>query len=85
MYQIIITNSAEKDLEKLPKSALQKVGLAIDKLSETPRPVGCKKLKSTDDELWRVRVGDYRVIYSIADKVEIIDIRRVRHRKDVYE
>lgn len=85
MYQITITSSAEKDMVKLPRPALQKVEVAIDKLSETPRPAGCKKLKGTNDDLWRIRVGDYRVIYSVQDKIEIIDIRRVRHRKDVYE
>lgn len=85
MYQITITSSAEKDMEKLPRPALQKVEVAIDKLSEIPRPSGCKKLRGTNDDLWRIRVGDYRVIYSIEDKIEIIDIRRVRHRKDVYE
>jgi len=85
MYQIIISNSAEKDMEKLPVYALKKVEVAIDLLSEKPRPAGCKKLKGTHKNLWRIRVGDYRVIYSVADKIEVIDIRRVRHRKDVYE
>ncbi len=85
MYQIIISNSAEKDIDKLSVIVLKKVGTAIDHLSAEPRPVGCKKLKGTLESLWRIRVGDYRVIYSIADKIEVIDIRRVRHRKDVYE
>jgi mRNA interferase RelE/StbE len=85
MYQIIISNSAEKDMDKLPKPALKKVAVAIDNLSEAPRPTGCKKLKGAHDNLWRVRVGDYRIIYSIADKIEVIDIRRIRHRREVYE
>jgi mRNA interferase RelE/StbE len=85
MYRIIIGNSAEKDMDKLPIPALKKVEKAIDHLSIEPRPDGCKKLKGTAEYLWRIRVGDYRVIYSIADKIEVIDIRRVRHRKDVYE
>lgn len=85
MYQIVISNSAEKDMEKLPTTVLRKVGTAIDNLASEPRPSGCKKLKGNHESLWRVRVGDYRIIYSIADKIEVIDIRRVRHRKDVYE
>ena len=85
MYQIIISSSAEKDLDKLPAAALKKVGNAIDHLAADPRPAGCKKLKGSSEYLWRIRVGDYRVIYSIADKIEVIDVRRVRHRKDVYE
>ena len=85
MYKIVISSSAEKDLDKLPAPVLKKVGVAIDHLSGDPRPAGCKKLKGSYDSLWRIRVGDYRVVYSIVDKVEVIDIRRVRHRKDVYE
>jgi len=85
MYKIIISNSAEKDMDNLPSVALKKVEVAIDSLSDDPRPPGCKKLKGSYENLWRIRVGDYRVIYSIADKIEVIDIRRVRHRKDVYE
>ena len=85
MYQIIVSSSAEKDLEKLPVSALRKIEVAIDHLAIEPRPVGCKKLKGQNEDLWRIRVGDYRVVYSITDKIQIVDIRRVRHRKDVYE
>ena len=85
MYQIIISNSAEKDIERLPSVILKRIGKAIDNLAVEPRPAGCKKLKGSDENLWRVRVGDYRVIYLIADKIEVIDIRRVRHRKGVYE
>ena len=59
--------------------------IAIDNLSIEPRPSGCKKLKGSLERLWRIRIGDYRVIYSIEDKIEVLDIRRVRHRKDVYE
>ena len=85
MYRILISNSAEKDMDKLPSAALKKVEAAIDYLSHEPRPAGCKKLKGFYENLWRIRVGDYRVVYLIADKIEVIDIRRVRHRKDVYE
>ncbi|MCF8451422.1 MAG: type II toxin-antitoxin system RelE/ParE family toxin [Taibaiella sp.] len=85
MYRIIIGNSAEKDMDKLPLAALKKVATAIDDLCAEPRPPGCKKLKGSSESLWRIRVGDYRVIYSVADKIEVVDIRRVRHRKDVYE
>ena len=85
MYHILISNSAEKDMDKLPSAALKKVEVAIDHLSHEPRPAGCKKLKGSYENLWRIRVGDYRVVYLIADKIEVIDIRRVRHRKDVYE
>lgn len=84
MYQIIVSNSAEKDMERLPIQTLKKIEVAIDALAEQPRPTGCKKLKGANENLWRIRVGDYRVVYLIADKIEVIDIRRVRHRKDIY-
>ena len=85
MYLIIISHSAEKDMDKLPSLALQRIAAAIDDLAVEPRPVGCLKLKAQKENLWRVRVGDYRIIYMINDSVEIVDVRRVRHRKDVYE
>ena len=46
--------------------------------------MGCLKLEGSDENLWRIRIGDYRVIYTIDDGIKIINIRRVRHRKDVY-
>jgi len=58
---------------------------AIDALEENPRPSGCKKLKDATENLWRIRVGDYRIIYVIADEVKIVDVRKVGHRKDIYE
>lgn len=85
MYNIVVSRSAEKDLERLPATVIKRVSKAIDDLTEQPRPVGSKKLKGADENLWRIRIGDYRVIYLIADEIQIIDIRRVRHRKDVYE
>jgi mRNA interferase RelE/StbE len=85
MYRIIFSKTAEKDLDKLPVITIKKISKAIDNLAENPRPVGCKKLKSTKDNLWRIRIGDYRVIYEITDEIKVIDIRRIRHRKDIYE
>jgi mRNA interferase RelE/StbE len=85
MFRIIVSDSAERDMEKLPTIVLKRVEKAIDHLSEQPRPPGCKKLKGSKESLWRIRVGDYRIIYLIADRLQVIDIRRVRNRKDVYE
>ncbi len=55
----------------------------IEALASNPRPPGCVKLRGADD-LWRIRVGDYRVIYSIDDGARIVDISAVRHRSDAY-
>ncbi len=57
----------------------------IDKLASDPRPAGSKKLKDSEEDLWRIRVGDYRIIYLIDDQIRIVNIRKVGHRKDVYE
>jgi mRNA interferase RelE/StbE len=57
---------------------------AISALATDSRPKGCKKLKGSEDELWRIRVGDYRVVYFIEDEIKLVDIQRARHRKEVY-
>ncbi len=56
----------------------------IDGLASIPRPEGCKKLVNDKQELWRVRVGDYRILYAIDDIIQIIDIHYVGHRRDIY-
>jgi len=75
MYTII-SESALRELKKIQ--------LAIDALSENPHPVGNKKLKGEYQNFYRIRIGDYRVLYSIKDKIKIIDIRQIGHRKDIY-
>lgn len=57
----------------------------MEKLSENPRPQGSKKLVGQNENLWRVRVGDYRVIYLIEDKIKVVEVRKAGHRKDIYE
>ena len=83
-YLIEFKKSAAKEIEKLPASVQGDITQEIAKLASIPRPVGCKKLKGSDN-LWRIRVGDYRVIYTLKDGLLVIEIIRIRHRKDVYE
>jgi len=83
-YKVELKKSANKELAKLPKPTLKKVVLKLKALGQEPRPPGCKKLKS-NEELWRVRAGDYRVIYTIDDALLKIDVRKIRHRKDIYK
>lgn len=82
-YEILIERSAEKDLRRLPEDVHQRVIEAILPLSANPRPPGSKKLVGGKND-WRIRVGDYRVIYDITDSVRIVRVYRVRHRRDVY-
>lgn len=85
MYQIIIKKEALKELKQLPKSAVKGISLSIEELSANPRPEGCKKLKGSKENLWRIRVGNYRVIYLIDDVIRIVNVRNIGHRKDIYD
>ncbi len=84
MYSVLVSRTASKELADLPTQALNRIMPAIKKLGENPRPPGSKKLKGAHDS-WRIRIGEYRVIYTIDDMIRIIDVRKVGHRKDVYE
>ena len=84
MYVITINPSALKELSKLPKATVKKAEKAINSLADNPRPLGVKKLKDSIEDLYRIRIGDYRIIYSIEDEIKIIDILRIGHRKDIY-
>lgn len=84
MYRIIISQLALKELTRLQRPVIQKVETAINQLSENPRPIGVKKLKAQSEDLYRIRVGDYRIIYSIEEEIKIIDVRKIGHRKDIY-
>jgi mRNA interferase RelE/StbE len=82
-YVIQFVPSADKALRRLPTKAQRRIVTAVDSLAENPRPAGCTKLAG-EENLWRIRVGDYRVVYSISDKDLIVLVLRVAHRKDVY-
>ena len=83
MHEVRIGRSATKELESLPGNILERVAKKIDSLADQPRPAGCKKLRGADD-LWRIRVGDYRIIYAVDDTAAVVEIRIIRHRKDAY-
>ncbi|MDZ4844213.1 MAG: type II toxin-antitoxin system RelE/ParE family toxin [Chitinophagales bacterium] len=82
-YAIRISKQALKELERLPANETRKISAAISDLSDNPCPVGCKKLKGEKEYLWRIRVGNYRVIYSIEDSVKVIEVRKIGDRKNV--
>ena len=83
-FDVIIKPSAEKQLDKLPKNVRIRVVEKLEELRRNPRPEGVVKLKGADD-LWRIRVGDYRVIYEIQDERLFVFVIRVSHRKDIYK
>ena len=81
-YRLLIKPSAVKELEALPRKDRQRVVSRIQGLARTPRPAGCEKLSGSDR--YRVRQGDYRIIYSIEDVELVVLVVRVGHRRDVY-
>jgi mRNA interferase RelE/StbE len=83
-YQIEIKKVAVKFLKQIPEKISNKILIEIDALAENPYPPGYKKLKDTDNE-YRIRIGDYRVIYSIYNEKLIIEIIKIAHRKVVYK
>lgn len=83
-YKIEITASAEKSLKKIPKKDLEKVVEAIQVLAISPFPSGCRKLKGEED-VYRVRQGNYRIIYEIIDNKLIVLVLKIGHRKDIYK
>ncbi len=82
-YEIIIKPAAEKSLDKIPKSSRSRLADALEKLRDNPRPPGVIKMSGVEN-LWRIRIGDYRVVYEIHDDRLIVLVLRVAHRKDVY-
>lgn len=83
-YEILYARSAVKELGKLPKKVVQKIQEAIKALADDPHPPGSKKLEG-EENTYRIRVRDYRVLYEIDDKEITILVIRIRHRKDAYK
>ncbi|WP_026956062.1 type II toxin-antitoxin system RelE family toxin [Algoriphagus vanfongensis] len=82
-YEILFNPKAEKQLDKLSNQVVKPILEAILSLSEDPRPSGCKKLKGRP--AYRIRVQNYRVIYEILDKVLLVEVIAIGHRKDIYK
>lgn len=85
MYNIIIGRSALKQLENIPLKDRRRISAGIDSLAIDPRPVGVKKMKGITEDLYRIREGNYRVVYAIDDEIKIVDIRQIGNRKDIYK
>lgn len=82
-YIIVLSKKAKKQLDKLPNKIAESVFVAISSLEKNPRPIGCKKLNGRDG--YRIRIGNYRVIYDVIDNELIVDVVTLGHRKDIYE
>jgi mRNA interferase RelE/StbE len=83
LYAVSFRRSAEKDLRRLDAATQQRVLRVTTSLARVPRPAGCRKLHGSDNA-FRIRVGDYRIVYTVDDEVLVVAIERVRHRREVY-
>jgi len=83
MYEVYIENSAQRDLKKLSVDDFYRIISHIKNLAENPRPSGCRKLVDSKGD-WRIRIGDYRVIYEIDDKEKLINIMPVKRGPKAY-
>jgi mRNA interferase RelE/StbE len=83
-YRVTLAASAEKELHGLPSKVVARIMPRLELLAATARPPGCKKLKGGDNE-WRIRVGDYRIVYEIDDTAKTVGVTRIAHRREAYE
>jgi len=83
-YTLEIKQSAQKELNALDYVVFARIDRKILALADNPRPSGCRKLRGYKDQ-WRIRVGDWRVVYFIDDGAKLVTISRVAHRREVYE
>ncbi len=81
-YSIVFKQSVAKDLRPIPKKDVQRILKRIDGLADDPRPAGAEKLSA--DEKYRIRQGNYRILYTIEDDIITVTIVKVGHRRDVY-
>lgn len=81
-YRLSILPRAQKELAQVPHDTYERIVAAIRKLSEEPRPPGCRKLSGREG--WRIRVGDYRVLYGIDERERAVTVQHIGHRRDVY-
>jgi mRNA interferase RelE/StbE len=83
VYAVLLEAAAERGLHRLDGVVFRRVVTALRILADNPRPTGCRKLTGSDRD-WRVRVGDYRIIYEIDDRNREVRVMRIRHRREAY-
>ena len=83
MYEVLLERRAQRDIKKLPAEVFHRIIPSIRALAEDPKPPGCRKIAGSKND-WRIRIGEYRVIYEIDEHAEAVKVMRVRHRREVY-
>lgn len=84
-FRLVLSSQADRDLRKLERSIFMRIDRALLLLSDNPYPIGAKSLKDKRLAQFRIRVGDYRILYDIYFNDKIIHIFRIGHRKDIYK
>jgi mRNA interferase RelE/StbE len=84
-YRIEFDRCVKKDLKSVPIQEVNRIQAAISDLAHAPRPPGCKQLKGKNREYLRIRVGDYRIIYTVEDSVLLIIVIYIGHRREIYK
>jgi len=82
MYKVELRRRAQRALDKLPRTHFEAVVETVKQLAQTPRPRGMEKVKTAG--LWRIRQGDYRIIYAIDDNEQLVTVVRMGHRREIY-
>ncbi len=83
MYELLLESRAQRDLRRLPAGIFRRVVDVLKGLPANPRPPGCRKIVGSKND-WRVRVGDYRIVYEIDDGARLVRVMYVRHRREAY-
>ena len=83
MHEVYLERSAENDLKRLSAEDYCRIIPHIKALNNNPRPSGCRKITGSESD-WRIRIGDYRIIYEIVEKAKLVKVMKIRHRREVY-
>ena len=83
-YRVRIGKKADKKVRKLPANSIERIHDAILKLANDPRPRGCKKLTDSKFEMWRIRIGEFRVVYSVDDADRVVLVEDIDKRDKIY-
>jgi mRNA interferase RelE/StbE len=82
-YAVVFARSARKELQALDHTVAARILKRIEALTRNPRPSGCRKLEGAEN-LWRIRIGDWRVVYSVDDARSLVEVSVIRHRREAY-
>jgi mRNA interferase RelE/StbE len=83
-YAVLLEGQAEKELRSLPPQMLRRIDKRLLTLANEPWPKGLKKLKGKEGEGWRIKVGDYRILYMVDKTEKVVKVYRIKHRREAY-